>query len=87
MKLAERQKGEVKKNEKHTELGKKESCQNEKDHAKTESEKEPCDYEKLREKNIREIEQAMAESNFFGDLKEFKLEIGLQKARWSDKTV
>ena len=77
--MAEGQKGEVKKNEQQMEMGKKESCENENDHAKTDSEKEPCDYEKLREKNIREIEQAMAESNFFGDLKEFKLEIGLQK--------
>lgn len=40
-------------------------------------EKELCEYEKLRERNIKEREQAMAESGFFEDLLDFKKKIGL----------
>ena len=39
-------------------------------------ERELCDYEKLRDKNVREIEKAMAESGFFEDLNEYKKKIG-----------
>ena len=35
-------------------------------------EKELCDYEKLRERNIKEREQGMEESGFFEDLMDFK---------------
>ena len=34
-----------------------------------------CEYEKLRARNIKEIEQAMAEINFFENLREYKNEI------------
>ena len=40
-------------------------------------EKELCDYEKLRIKNIEERQQAMAESGFFDDLLDYKVKIGL----------
>ena len=39
-------------------------------------EKELCEYEKLRNRNIKEIEEAMAANNFFEDLREYKKEIG-----------
>ena len=39
--------------------------------------KELCEYEKLRERNITEREYAMAESGFFEDLIDFKKKIGL----------
>ena len=42
-------------------------------------EKELCDYEKLRIKNIEERQQAMAESGFFDDLLDYKVKIGLLK--------
>ena len=38
---------------------------------------EPCFYEKLREKNIKEREDAMRESGFFEDLLKYKKKIGL----------
>ena len=41
--------------------------------------KELCDYEKLRNKNIEERQQAMADSGFFDDLLNFKVKIGLLK--------
>jgi hypothetical protein len=40
-------------------------------------EKELCDYEKFREKNIKEREQAMLESGFFEDFNDYKKKIGL----------
>ena len=40
--------------------------------------KELCEYEKLRARNMKEIEKAMAETNFFENLREYKNEIGLQ---------
>ena len=40
-------------------------------------EKELCEYEKLRERNIKEREEAMAASDFFEDLSEYKQKIGL----------
>ena len=42
-------------------------------------ERELCEYEKYREKNITERERIMAESGFFDDLIAFKKEIGLVK--------
>ena len=39
-------------------------------------ERELCDYEILRDKNVREREKAMAESGFFEDLNEYKKKIG-----------
>ena len=42
--------------------------------------KELSEYEKLREKNIKERKEAMAKSNFFEELKDCKLEIGLHKS-------
>ena len=39
--------------------------------------RELCDYEKIRENNIRERMEAMAESGFFEDLADTKKEIGL----------
>ena len=45
-----------------------------------------CAYEKLREKNIKEREDAMAESEFFENFKEFKIEIGLIKKDKSKKS-
>ena len=42
-------------------------------------EKELCEYEKLRNSNIREREKAMAESGFFDDLIDYKKKIGLLK--------
>ena len=42
-------------------------------------EREPCAYERYRENNIREREEAMAECGFFDDLASFKSEIGLVK--------
>ena len=44
-----------------------------------------CAYEKLREKNIKEREDAMAESEFFENLKEYKTEIGFIKKYESKK--
>ena len=41
-------------------------------------EKELCEYEKLRNRNIKEIEGAMAANNFFEDLQEYKKEIGFR---------
>ena len=38
--------------------------------------KELCEYEKMRNRNIQEIEEAMAANNFFEDLREYKKEIG-----------
>ena len=40
-------------------------------------ERELCEYEKLRERNIKEREEAMAASDFFEDLSEFKKKTGL----------
>ena len=45
-----------------------------------------CAYEKLREKNIKEREDAMAESEFFENFNEFKIEIGLIKKDKSKKS-
>ena len=42
--------------------------------------KELSEYEKLREKNIKERKEAMAKSNFFEEMKDCKLEIGLHKS-------
>lgn len=42
-------------------------------------ERELCEYEKYREKNIKEREMAMSESGFFDDLISYKKEIGLVK--------
>ena len=39
--------------------------------------KELCEYEKLRERNIKNREQAMEESGFFEDFQKYKKEIGL----------
>ena len=39
-------------------------------------EKEMCEYEKLRENNIKEREKAMAESGYFEDLHNYKKKIG-----------
>ena len=44
-----------------------------------EAPKEISKYEKLREKNMKEIKEAMAKSNFFEELNDYKLEIGLHK--------
>ena len=40
---------------------------------------EPCEYEKIREKNIRERQEAMEACGFFEDLKAYKRKIGLEK--------
>ena len=51
-------------------------------------EKELCAYELFREKNIKERQQAMADSGFFEDLASFKSEIGLvEKSLESTKTA
>ena len=42
-------------------------------------ERELCAYEKYREKNIKEREEAMSESGYFDDLISYKKEIGLVK--------
>lgn len=42
-------------------------------------ETELSDYEKLRNSNIEERHQAMAESGYFVDLIDFKIKIGLLK--------
>ena len=42
-------------------------------------EQELCEYEKLREKNIKERENAMADCKFFENLQQYKKEIGLEK--------
>ena len=48
--------------------------------SKEEEEKETlCDYEKLREKNIQERQQFMAECKYFDDLNAIKVKIGLYK--------
>ena len=39
-------------------------------------ERELCDYEKMRDKNVRERQMAMAQSGFFEDLNEYKNKIG-----------
>ena len=39
-----------------------------------------CEYEKLREENIKERMEKMAESNYFNDLSDFKFKIGLYKS-------
>ena len=44
-------------------------------------EKELCEYEKLRESNIKERQEAMAASNFFEDINEYKTDIGLTKGK------
>ena len=44
-------------------------------------EKELCEYEKLRESNIKERQDAMAASNFFEDFNEYKNDIGLTKGK------
>ena len=49
-------------------------------------EKELCEYEKMREKNIKEREEAMAASNFFEDLQDYKKTIGLTQEADSSKT-
>ena len=46
-------------------------------------ETELCPYEKLRESNIKEREEAMLESGFFEDLEKTKNEIGLR----NNKTI
>ena len=38
-------------------------------------ENEQCDYEKIREGNIKEREEAMQESGFFEDLQKYKKNI------------
>ena len=52
-------------------------------------EKELCEYEKLRNRNIKEIEEAMAANNFFEDLREYKKEIGfrIQKTKQIPKNA
>ena len=40
-----------------------------------------CEYERLREKNIKERMEKMAESNYFDDLNELKMKIGLYKSK------
>ena len=40
--------------------------------------KELCEYEKMRNRNIKEIEEAMAATNFFENLREYKKEIGFK---------
>ena len=50
----------------------------------SEEEEEPrtlCEYERLREKNIQERMEKMAESNYFDDLNELKMKIGLYKSK------
>ena len=42
-------------------------------------EKELCQYERIRENNIKEREKAMADSGFFEDILEYKKKIGLSK--------
>ena len=42
-------------------------------------ENELCEYEQMRDRNIKEREQAMIDSGFFEDLNAFKKEIGLTK--------
>ena len=42
-------------------------------------ERDLCDYEKIRENNINEREEAMSKSGFFEDLIAYKKKIGLQK--------
>ena len=44
-------------------------------------ERERCAYEKLREVNIREREEAMKESGFFESLTEYKMEIGFSEEK------
>ena len=39
-------------------------------------EKEMCEYEKLRENNIKEREKAMEEAGYFEDLHNYKRKIG-----------
>ena len=40
-------------------------------------EKEMCEYEKLRERNINERKKVMQEAGFYDDLNGYKQEIGL----------
>ena len=40
-------------------------------------EKEMCEYEKLRERNISERKKAMIEAGFFEDLNSYKQRIGM----------
>ena len=50
----------------------------------SEEEEEPTtlsEYERLREKNIQERMEKMAESNYFDDLNELKMKIGLYKSK------
>ena len=47
-------------------------------------ERDLCPYEKLREKNIKERHDAMLKSNFFDDLSQFKVNIGLTRAEEDD---
>lgn len=42
-------------------------------------ERDLCEYEKLREKNIKEREEAMAACQFFEDMNDYKKEIGFHK--------
>ena len=42
-------------------------------------ERELCQYEMIRENNIKEREKAMADSGFFEDMLEYKKKIGLSK--------
>ena len=42
-------------------------------------EQEMCEYEKLREKNIQEREEAMTASKFFEHLNAYKKEVGFSK--------
>ena len=48
--------------------------------------RELCEYERLREQRITEIKEAMAASNFFDDLKDYKKNIGLLQDAGSKKT-
>ena len=48
--------------------------------------RELCEYKRLKEQRIKEINEAMAASNFFDDLKDYKKNIGLLQDAGSKKT-
>ena len=55
------------------------SVEDTKDSDEEGSEEELCEYGKLRQSNIKERVQKMAESNFFHDLHDYKVKIGFKK--------
>ena len=86
MKMKEKQESQIKVSNKVTSSSNEDGGREDTDECSSvsEEEEEPrtlCEYERLREKNIQERMEKMAESNYFDDLNELKMKIGLYKSK------